>query len=52
MGRWALDISARRFAIEALLHLLELLPGNAHAKRLPPPAQRQKEKRRELMLAA
>jgi len=43
---------ARFFAAEALLQLLELLPGNAHAKRLPAAARRQKQKRREVAIAA
>lgn len=51
-GRGARDINAQRFAAEALLHLFELLPGNAHAKRLPAAARRQKQKRRQVALAA
>src|SRR5664280_1188942 len=43
---------ARRFAAETLLHLLELLHGNSHAKMLPAEAERQKEKRREVAIAA
>ena len=37
----------RFFSAETLLHLLELLHGNAHAKRLPARARGQKEKRRD-----
>src|ERR1035437_5477114 len=43
---------ARRFAAETLLHLLELLHGNSHAKMLPAEAGGQKEKRREAAIAA
>jgi hypothetical protein len=38
---------ARRFAVEAPLHLLKLLPGNAHTNRLPARADGQKQKRRD-----
>jgi len=35
------------FAVEAPLHLLKLLPGNAHTNRLPARADGQKQKRRD-----
>jgi hypothetical protein len=44
--------AARGPAVEARLHLLELSDGNAHAKRLPAMARRQKEKRRDVAIAA
>src|ERR1039458_3061658 len=42
----------RRLAFEARLHLLELSHGNSHAKRLPATARRQKQKRRDVSIAA
>ena len=52
VGREARDINARRFAVEAFLHLLKLLPGDTHANRLPAAARRQKQKRRAVARAA
>src|ERR1035437_899255 len=43
---------ARLFAAETRFHLLELLHGNSHAKMLPAEAGGQKEKRREVAIAA
>lgn len=51
-GRNGNDSGARRLAIKPLLHLLKLLPGNAHAKRLPAQTNRQKQKRRDGEVAA
>jgi hypothetical protein len=42
----------RLSAVQAFLHLLKLLPGNAHANRLPAAARRQKQKRRAIAGAA
>src|ERR1035441_10486147 len=46
------DRDGARPAVEARLHLLELSHGNSHAKRLPATARRQKQKRRDVSIAA